>query len=119
MGTIARRQGKADLAGIYFGKAIELVRQELLIHPGDGDLQSYLAHYLAAIGDTDGARTILKGLEHDASAEPARLLRNAESYLLMGATANAKRLAQHALAGHSAESPAVMSKELRALLAQR
>lgn len=119
MGSIARRQGKADLAGNYYGKAIELVRQELLARPGDGDLQSYLAHYLALSGDKDGASTILKGLEHDASAEPARLLRNAESYLLMGDTANAKRLAEHALAGHSPESPAVMSKELRALLAQR
>ncbi|MCC7339662.1 MAG: hypothetical protein IT170_01135 [Bryobacterales bacterium] len=118
MGSIARRQGNAGLAGNYYGKAIELVHRELLARPRDGDLQSYLAHYLAANGDKDGARAILKGLEQDASAEPARVLRNAESYLLIGDTANAKRLAGLALAGHPAESPAVMSKELRALLAQ-
>jgi eukaryotic-like serine/threonine-protein kinase len=55
-------EGKRPLASAAYGKAIELLREEVKASPNDIALRSYLAWYLAKSGDISGALAELSRL---------------------------------------------------------
>jgi serine/threonine-protein kinase len=90
-------EGKKPLAGSAYGKAINLLREEIKSSPNDNRLRSILASYLAKSGDT-----------RDALAELTPLGKLAESDALFKATI------VYELAGDRVEALDALERAVRA-----
>jgi len=76
--------GHKAKAGEAYGRAIQMVRDELAKKPDDPDLQSRLTLYLAKSGDKPAALDALQRFERVPATQPAMLFRIAVAYEVSG-----------------------------------
>lgn len=96
--ALYRIPGQKVQARKYYLRAIELLRTNLEINPGDMVLLADLAAYCSMIDDRKQARTILKELERRAITDPEMIIRMADTYEQLDERGPALRWVGQALA---------------------
>jgi serine/threonine-protein kinase len=93
---------KAKAQGAY-GRAIQLLREQLAAEPDDPDMRIRLALYLAKSGDIAAAREVAAAFERQPPASAAQLFRLTVTFEIAGDRATALRMLERALAKGYAE----------------
>jgi serine/threonine-protein kinase len=95
--------GHKAKAGETYGRAIQMVRDEIAKKPDDPDLQSRLALYLAKAGDKAAAVDVLRRVEQAGATQAAMLFRIGVAYEVCGIRDKALTAVERAMKAGYAE----------------